>query len=269
MNQHVGDLIGLYALGALSDSERDELESHLKTCARCSSELREAEEVLSALPLALEPVAPSPNLRERVLHSIQTVSNEEPASVGEPQTDSSSEPLHLVSQQPTRRSTKSPAIFRYRVPSLLAVAAVLALLIGVAVGRFSSTPSKLAAQQRYEQLLGRAVSSGDTLTQMSPTTKNMKADAAVAVTPSDRAFLIVGPTTPAPRGHVYQIWFLNTLSGAHSAGVVSPGLTTVQELRLRGRSKNYRLSAITVEPGPRGSSKPTSKAVMVGKLRHV
>ena len=50
------ELILLNSLGVLDDFEREEIRAHLATgCPVCAGYLAEAEEVLSHLPLALDP----------------------------------------------------------------------------------------------------------------------------------------------------------------------------------------------------------------------
>lgn len=61
-------LIFLHAAGVLDGEERDALEAHLRDgCERCESERAAAESTLASLSLGLEPVQPSPELREHLL----------------------------------------------------------------------------------------------------------------------------------------------------------------------------------------------------------
>ncbi|HKQ59776.1 MAG TPA: hypothetical protein VJS92_00745, partial [Candidatus Polarisedimenticolaceae bacterium] len=58
----------LYAADLVEPAEQDELRSHLAAgCPRCAGSLAEAHAVLTQLPLALDPVAPPPELKERLL----------------------------------------------------------------------------------------------------------------------------------------------------------------------------------------------------------
>lgn len=66
MNGHVEDLAELYALGALDDDERENVDAHLLTCERCSRAVGIAEESVElmvateASPISGNVVAPPP-----------------------------------------------------------------------------------------------------------------------------------------------------------------------------------------------------------------
>jgi anti-sigma factor ChrR (cupin superfamily) len=70
MSAHVDDRLFDLALGTLPAEERPEVEAHLDGCERCTGELAEMVEALSAMPLALDPVAPPPALRARILETV-------------------------------------------------------------------------------------------------------------------------------------------------------------------------------------------------------
>jgi anti-sigma-K factor RskA len=58
-------------LGTLDETESAALHSHLASgCPRCTGSLAEAEATLAHLPLALDPVAPSAAVREKLLRAI-------------------------------------------------------------------------------------------------------------------------------------------------------------------------------------------------------
>ncbi len=61
--QHA-DTVAAYLLGALVDAERTQFEAHLAGCAQCREDVATLRVVTEALPLAVEPVAPPPQLRE-------------------------------------------------------------------------------------------------------------------------------------------------------------------------------------------------------------
>jgi anti-sigma factor RsiW len=62
------ELIPAYALDALDEPERHELEEHLATCDRCRSELRAYRESVSSLSYAAPLLDPPAGLRARILH---------------------------------------------------------------------------------------------------------------------------------------------------------------------------------------------------------
>jgi len=67
---HVDELIEMYALGALLPDERANVEQHLARCPRCRALVEEAWDAVTAIPRALEPVSPSPQMKRRLMARI-------------------------------------------------------------------------------------------------------------------------------------------------------------------------------------------------------
>ena len=67
MSAHVADELWEYALGMLAPVEREAVEQHLTACGACTAELSAATETLSQVALELPPLAPSPELFEKIL----------------------------------------------------------------------------------------------------------------------------------------------------------------------------------------------------------
>src|SRR5262245_28166057 len=61
----------IYALGALDGDELVSFEAHLAAgCSECEQHLRQTHEALTLLPQALEPIAPPPTVRARLLAQV-------------------------------------------------------------------------------------------------------------------------------------------------------------------------------------------------------
>jgi anti-sigma factor RsiW len=72
-HQRTRELLEAYALGALDEDERREVEAHLEECDECAQLARELAEVAHRLPLALaaaSPLRPPASLKERVLGAV-------------------------------------------------------------------------------------------------------------------------------------------------------------------------------------------------------
>jgi hypothetical protein len=70
-DEHLG-LASVYALGALDGEDRAHFEAHLAGgCAICEAALREAAAVADDLVLAIDPVAPPPRVKSRLLARVQ------------------------------------------------------------------------------------------------------------------------------------------------------------------------------------------------------
>lgn len=65
------DELLLYAAGGLSETERADLEAHLRGCARCEAELAAAHEVALDLALSAGPVEPPPAVKARLLARVR------------------------------------------------------------------------------------------------------------------------------------------------------------------------------------------------------
>jgi len=67
MSLHIDSGFGPLDLEQLSTEEQREILAHVDACEKCSNEYGKASEALAALTLALPPVEPSADLRDRIL----------------------------------------------------------------------------------------------------------------------------------------------------------------------------------------------------------
>jgi anti-sigma-K factor RskA len=223
------DLATPYALHAVSDAERDEIETRLATARPFTADtfldevraIRETMAVASAATAAEPPAA----LRERILA----------AAAGD-----------NVQALPLRRSAD-----RGRRNGLLAVAAALLIglgAVGIGIAVRPSAPPTSLAQQVFSAPDVRTIT-GDIPT----------GGQATLVFSRDRhaGVLVMNNVAPPATGTVYQMWLVSD-KGATSAGVmdakaVSPSTTAV----LPDLGDSTAL-AFTVEPG-NGSPQPTGE----------
>ncbi len=63
--------IATYALGALEEEDRRQLEAHLRRCSHCRAELREVRTIVNLLPLSAEPIQPGAETKRRLMARIQ------------------------------------------------------------------------------------------------------------------------------------------------------------------------------------------------------
>lgn len=234
-----GDLLELavpYALHAVSDAERDEIEGRLATTARDEAdafydEVRAVRETMAVVS-AVSAVEPPADLRSRLL-----------AAVAAPSADN-------VRTLPT--AGREPSGRRWRTTLLSAAAAVVIGLGAVGVGLSlrpepaqPSTAQQVFAAPDVHTVSG-AIPGGGTATVVFSREKN--------------AGVLVMNDVPKPApGTVYQMWLVGD-SGQTSAGTmddkaVSPSTTAV--LPDLGNSKALKF---TVEPGT-GSTQPTGQVV--------
>lgn len=234
-DDRAGDLLDLavpYALHAVSDSERGEIESMLTTAGlpladAFYDEVRAVRETMAVVS-AVSAEEPPADLRARLLSSI---------------TDDNVRTLPTAG-----RSGRN-----WRTTVLSAAAAVAVGLTAVGIGlslRPAAPPPQSTAQQVF--------SASDVHTVSGPIPAG---GTATVVFSRDRnaGVLVMNDVPPPAPGTVYQMWLVSP-SGASSAGTmdaeaVAPSTTAV----LENLGQSTKL-AFTVEPGT-GSTKPTGQVI--------
>lgn len=230
-----GDLLELavpYALHALPDDERDDLESRLANADlpladAFYDEVRAVRETM-AMVAAADAQQPRPDLRRQLLSEID---------------DDNVVPL--------RTTSSSRGSSRRRMTALAAAAAVAVGLTAVGVGLTLRPPApQSTAQQVFAasdvHTVSGAIPAGGTATVVFSRDRNA-------------GVLVMNDVPPPTPGTVYQMWLVSD-SGATSAGTmddkaVAPSTTAV--LTDLGSSKKLRF---TVEPGS-GSTQPTGQVI--------
>ena len=230
-----GDLLELavpYALHALPDDERDDLESRLANADlpladAFYDEVRAVRETM-AMVAAADAQQPRPDLRRQLLSEID---------------DDNVVPL--------RTASSSRGSSRRRMTALAAAAAVAVGLTAVGVGLTLRPPAQQStAQQVFAasdvHTVSGAIPAGGTATVVFSRDRNA-------------GVLVMNDVPPPTPGTVYQMWLVSD-SGATSAGTmddkaVAPSTTAV--LTDLGSSKKLRF---TVEPGS-GSTQPTGQVI--------
>ena len=230
-----GDLLELavpYALHALPDDERDDLESRLANADlpladAFYDEVRAVRETM-AVVAAADAQQPRPDLRRQLLSEID---------------DDNVVPL--------RTAGSSRGSSRRRMTALAAAAAVAVGLTAVGVGLTLRPPApQSTAQQVFAasdvHTVSGAIPAGGTATVVFSRDRNA-------------GVLVMNDVPPPTPGTVYQMWLVSD-SGATSAGTmddkaVAPSTTAV--LTDLGSSKKLRF---TVEPGS-GSTQPTGQVI--------
>ncbi len=233
-----GDLIDLavpYALDAVSDAERDEIEGRLASAGLAVAdafydEVRAVRETMAVVSAA-DARRPPAHLRDHLLSAV---------AAGAPRDN--------VRALPTGRSGG-----RGRT-AMLAAAAVLAVgLSAVGVG-LSLRPSAPAPQSTAQQVFSApdvhsvsgAIPAGGKATVVFSRDRNA-------------GVLVMNDVPPPQPGTVYQMWLVSpdgeSLAGTMDAKAVAPSTTAVIE-----NIGNSTKLAFTVEPGS-GSTKPTGAVI--------
>jgi anti-sigma-K factor RskA len=248
----------MYTLGALEPGERAAVERHIATCDRCSAAVAEAERLVAVLPLSVEPIAPSPQLRERVL-----------ARVDEDLRTYPSRPQRADERGARREAWYSGLVRAWHGLGALSPAiALVSLVLLVAVAGYAWSLQRQVAQQRAEVAF---LSRPDLRTATLPGTSLVApgAQAKLITAPAgNTALLALSGLKPLGPDQTYQFWLIRD-GQATPAGLFNVDPQGMGSLFVQANSplNTYQQAGITVEPAG-GSRVPNVKAMQfVGPLQ--
>lgn len=242
-------MVGAYALDALSPEERERFERHLASCSQCREELTQLREVVGVLPLAIEPIEPSPTLKERLL-----------AEAADTEGD------RRLRAIPGGRPTPRP---RPHLPlrQILAGAAAAAALVGLILWNVSLQQSVNATRSAlaFQRQVANALAHGASVSRLTGVTSGAAA-ALVQPRGHHHAYLVVDGFPRIASSHVYELWLIPPHGAPVPSGVFRYSGNNVGVVPVTRAANTYQMAAVTVEPGPSGSKVPTGAKVVVGKV---
>ena len=222
-------LAGAWGLDALDADEAAAVRAHLETCDRQHVDLRAAAGAGAVLASALEPIEPSPALRDRVMRSIEP-------------------PVIDLAERRERRAAWIP-----RAVAGLAVAAALVLAVSNVGLR-----GELADRDAQLRELAAALGAGG------PTyTVSGSIGEGLLVTGSDQPILLADFESPGS-GLLYALWLIGP-EGAVAVGTFEPAAGQPVAIVPLDRSlEGFTTFAVTREEGPVNA--PTSEPVLATEL---
>jgi anti-sigma-K factor RskA len=227
--------VGAYLLGALPELEAEVFERHLESCPTCRRELDQLRLAAEALPRAVEPVTPPPELKESLMATVW-------AEAGEQEETARAE-------RPRRRP------FRERLPRLtpgfaaLASACVLAIGIGIGIGVAN---------------LGGGGS--ETISALVDHTQAPGGMASLSIPGDHEHALLSVQGLPNPGvGKVYEVWVQRNGTMQPAGALFSVGSGGTGSAGIPGSLKGAEAVAVTAERDG-GSLKPTRMPVLTVKL---
>jgi len=229
------DLKEAYALGALSEEERREVEDYLRTHPELRVEVDELRSVANLLALAPQDYEPSLKLRRDLLNRISSSPDATPAA----------EP-----------SPHRAGLWRLFGSGGLAAAAVLAL---VTIGMFVWN----AALQEENQTLQGELQGLRTYT-LEGTGAAQEVRGEVVRLGDERAVLVAEDLPSPPEGETYEAWILRE-DVPEPAGLFEPDDAGVAAAPIEGSIEDADAVAVTVEPSG-GSSSPTSDPLITANI---
>ena len=243
------ELAAGYVLGALEPDDEHDFRRHLDGCETCEANVRELEAVVGELAYAAPSVDPPHTLWAGIRRGIEPEAARRAATPG---------------AAPRRRAG------RRLLPGLAAAAAIL-LVVALSVWNLSLRDENAAIRDRVAAL--------ELATQLAndPSAKLVTMDevpgpegaqaTVIASSRQDRGVLLVQSLPPLARDRVYELWGVpqGDIAKAQKALVFVPlRRQGVQALQFEVPIQPGTVFAITDEPGPDGSEKPTNQPLLVG-----
>jgi anti-sigma-K factor RskA len=237
-------LTGSYALDALNETERAEVEEHLARCPSCAEEVRGLRETATRLAMAAT-ISPPPGMRARVLGAAPRARQLPPPGRN---------PLAAAGRR-TRRWFR-PVSRAGLTAAVVTLAAAVAFLL---VAQFS-TSRQLHQAQASNGAIAAVLAAPDARIESVPGTTGGTVTAVMSLRQREAVVTADLPALPGTR--VYQLWVMAAAGSARSAGLLTsnrPG--SPPTLLADGVLPGDRLG-VTVEPAG-GTAQPTTTPVVV------
>jgi anti-sigma-K factor RskA len=250
----ITDLLVAYALDALEPEEMARVGALLAERPDLQALLDELRATAGLLPYGLPAAAPPSDLRRRVLD-------------------------HATGAAPRPSREPGPAIFgrlRGWLYALGGLAAAALVALAITLGQLGGARGELA---QIQQQLDQAKRQIDALTSEREQIVQAIADAtalakldgpggeATVLQAADGELLLAAQLPPLESDQVYQLWLIAGQEAPVSGGVFTVGGDGLGVLALGPGAAAAGLTlAVTAEPGPEGSSGPTTDVLIIGEL---
>jgi anti-sigma-K factor RskA len=251
------ELAAGYVLGALEPDDEHVFQQHLGGCPVCEANVRELEAVVGELAYTVPPLDPPDTLWAGIRREIGPEAASRPAIPG------------AAPGPPVGAGAR-----RLRVLPALAAAAAILLVVVLSLWNLNLRDQnavyrdRVAALERATELANDPGASLVTLDDQ-PGTTGAQATV-IASSRQDRGVLLIENLPPLQRNRVYELWGIpgGNLDKAEKALVFVPlRRQGTQALQFEVPIQPGTVFAITEEPGPDGSEKPTPPPVLLGAPR--
>jgi hypothetical protein len=266
------ELAAGYVLGALEPDDEHAFQRHLEGCATCQATVRELEAVVGELAYSAPPVDPPDTVWAGIRRQIKpearrgAVPGPAPAAAGQGGVPQAAPGTFRGGRAPGGRGLRL-------VPGLAAAAAIL-LVVVLSLWNLNLRDENAVYRDRVAAL-ERATQLANDPTANLVSLKNTPAGppgaqaAVIASTREDRGVLLVENLPPLQRGRVYELWGIpagsDPATAADKAVVFVPlRRTGTQTVQFEVPIQPGTVFAITDEPGPDGSEKPTTEPLLAG-----
>ena len=220
----VDELAASYALGALDLNEERAVSTHLATCEEAHGEARSLIDAALVVPSSLEPVPPSPGLRDRLMTTIAETPQE-----------------HRPASAQGRHPAEFPRTARrqwWRLSPLPSALAAVGLAAAIGLGAWGITLNNQLAERGA---VLEAIASADAIYAASG-----EAGSGWVIQAGDQAMFMAEDLADLPPDRLYEFWLIDAAGTAVAAGTLTDtdGLAIVTlERNLQGATT----FAVTVE----------------------
>jgi anti-sigma-K factor RskA len=244
--QAVDELAAALALGAVGADDVRVVADHLATCGEAHEAVRELLGAAEVLAMSLDPAAPSPGLRQRVLATIdRTPQDRAPAR-----------------EIPTRAPRAARGWLDWLSPRVARPLAIAALVVVVALGAWNvALQSRLGQRDRALRDVAAAISEGDVAFRVD----GSGGHGYVVETPGRGAALVVADLTALPADRLYELWLLDAAGTPVAVGTFRPGDEPLTVVLLERDLTGFATFAVTVE-AERLDAPSNLDLVMIGDL---
>jgi len=275
VDERIEELFPLYALDALSDEERSQVESYVATRSDARARLDDMLRAASAVPFDVAPVEPSPDVKKALIDRV----------------GADAQVRFAPARQAGRSRARSwPRAALFRPWPLLAGASLVAAIVAVAwavslnaeVTRLRQENASLTAQVddleaqnaalqqellAREQVIVLLSSPGVRAMAIAGTEEQPNASGQLIADPSGQsAVLVVSGLAALQPGQVYQFWLIDdgVPVDAGTFGVDQRGEATL-EVSASAPIASFDAMGVSIEPEG-GSEQPTGDIVMLSTL---
>jgi anti-sigma-K factor RskA len=265
MDPRIEELLPFYALDALTEEEKELVESYLAEHPEARLQLQELQPGASALPYAVAPVEPPGRVKEALMKRVASdVQERSRSSVGAVSSA-------RVQKEPAQRGSRFENIFRVLSLGAAAIAVIWAFVlnaqVGLLQGQVDSLNEQVAAQSQSIDDMAKTLfqlNETDVITvSLKSTREQSRPLGQLIANPKDKsAVVVISGLPPLEPGKTYQVWLIGDAP-------VSAGLLTVDE---NGRSvliitseesiDSFKALGISIEPEG-GSAQPTEDQIVV------
>ena len=260
MDPRIEELLPFYALDALTEEERELVESYLAEHPEARQQVKDLQSGASNLPYTVAPVEPSPQVKKALMARVAA--------------DARSRQGSLVQHRPAGRGMRFEDIFRVLSLGAATIAIIWAFVLNAQIVRLQNEITALNEQVASQsQSLERIITNLPQTDQSDVITVSLRgtdvqpgAQGQLIADPNEQsAVLVISGLPPLEPGKTYQVWLIG--DAPVSAGLLSVDENGQSVLIVTSEESigSFNSLGISVEPEG-GSEQPTGEIVVLSDL---